>query len=75
MKIYTTEKQCALFNANYHTVGEMLICSADALLRTKDGDGYDQEHRDYLEPIRNKTLVMERTSKCGAGWWEVIKTI
>lgn len=75
MKIYTDVEQCGLFGAQYFGEGEMLICSADALLRSKGGDGYDKTHREYLESLGSKTLVMERTSNCGPGWWEVIKTL
>ena len=75
MQIYTDEQQCGLFGAQYFGEGEMLICSADALLRSKGGDGYDKTHREYLEPLVSKTLVMERTPNCGPGWWEVVKTL
>ncbi len=75
MMIYTTQEQCELFHSKYHGVGEMLICSADALLRTRNDGGYDKKHTDYLEPIRMKTLVMERTEDCGPGWWVVVKMV
>jgi hypothetical protein len=76
MKIYTDQPQCELFNAPYFGgEGEMLVCSADALLRSKGGDGYDKVHREYLEPLGSKTLILQRTEDCGPGWWEVIKTL
>jgi hypothetical protein len=75
MKVYTDAEQCGLFGAKYFEEGEILVCSADALLRSKGGDGYDKTHRDYLEPLGSKTLVLERTKGCASGWWEVIKTL
>ena len=75
MLIYTDEQQCGLFGAKYFGLNEMLVCSADALLRSKGGDGYDKEHREYLEPLGSQTLVLQRTEQCGPGWWEVIKTL
>ena len=75
MLIYTDVDQCGLFGAQYFGKGEVLVCSADALLKSKGGDGYDKEHREYLEPLGGITLVLERTAKCGPGWWEVLKTL
>ena len=75
MMIYTDVDQCGLFGAKYFGLNEMLVCSADALLSSKGGDGYDKTHREYLEPLGSKTLVLQRTEQCGPGWWEVIKTL
>lgn len=75
MLIYTDKQQCDLFGAKYFGVNERLICSADALLRSKGGDGYDKEHRQYLGSLGSQTLVLQRTEQCGPGWWEVIKTL
>lgn len=75
MKIYTDHDQCGLFGVQYHGEGELLVCSADALLRSKGGDGYDKAHREYLEPLGSQTLILQRTEKCGPGWWEVIKIV
>ena len=35
--VYTDVDQCGLFGAKYFGLNEMLVCSADALLRSKDG--------------------------------------
>lgn len=75
MQVYTDVEQCGLFGAHYFGVGEILVCSADALLNSKGGDGYDKEHKEFLEPFGSKTLVLQRTDKCGPGWWELIKTL
>lgn len=75
MRIYTDEQQCGLFGAQYFGVNEVLVCSADALLQSKSGDGYDTEHTNYLKAQGTKTLVMERTEDCGPGWWEVMKIL
>ena len=75
MLIYTDQDQCGLFGADYFGQGEMLVCSADALLNSKGGDGYDKQHREFLEPLGSITLVLQRTSECGPGWWKVIKTL
>lgn len=75
MRVYTDTHQCALFGAQYFGENEVLICSADALLNSKGGDGYDTEHREYLKSLGSKTLVMERTGDCPPGWWEVVKTL
>tara|TARA_Y100001970_G_scaffold158502_1_gene193827 strand:- start:452 stop:676 length:225 start_codon:yes stop_codon:yes gene_type:complete len=74
MQIYTDVEQCGLFGAQYFGIGEILVCSADALLKSKVG-GYDQEHTNYLKPLGSQTLVLERTENCGPGWWEHTKTL
>lgn len=75
MLIYTDKDQCELFSVLYYQPNEVLICSAEALLRSKKGDGYDEKHRKYLESFNTKTLVLERTEKCKPGEWEIIKTL
>ena len=74
MKIYTNVGQCGLFGAKYFGINEVLVCSADALLRSRN-DEYEPKQKEYLETQGEKTLVLERTTNCGPGWWEVIKTL
>jgi len=75
MLIYTDVDQCGLFGAKYFGLNEMLVCSADALLRSNVFVEYYKEHRDFLEPLGSQTLILQRTEKCAPGWWEVIKTL
>ena len=76
MLIYTDPEQCNLFGAKYSEPGEVLVCSAEALLKSKKGDSvYDRVHRDYLKSLGSKTIVLERTKDCGPGWWEVSKIV
>jgi hypothetical protein len=74
MKIYTDVEQCGLFGAKYFGVNEVLVCTASALLRSKNGD-YEPNQKEYLETQGEKTLVLERTTECDPGWWEIIKVI
>lgn len=75
MLIYTDTDQCGLFGAQYFGLNEMLVCSAEALLKSKGRNEYDKTHREYLQSQGSKTLVLQRTEQCGPAWWEVIKTL
>jgi hypothetical protein len=74
MKIYLDVEQCGLFGVHYFPQGEVLVASAEAILRSR-GFEYDKIHKDYLEPLSSQTLILEQTESCDPGWWEVIKTL
>jgi hypothetical protein len=52
-------------------IGPVLAVAADALLRSKGGDGYDEAHRAILEPLGGSTLTLARFQGQGPGWFTV----
>ena len=59
----------------YGPAGTELIIAASTLLRSKGGDGYDEEHRAILEPLGSKTLVLVRGETDGPGWFGIQKVV
>lgn len=56
--------------------GETLCIGADTLLKSKGGDGYDDYHRNYLQPLGGcTTLLLKKVSKKRPGWYVVVKGI
>lgn len=66
MRIYLDRDQCNTFGVAYFDAASTLI-AADAVLRSKD---YDQEHRDFLEPLGSSTLRVTRKEADPPGWYE-----
>ena len=70
-RVYTDRSQCNRFDVSYMADEELLVVSTTDLLRSRGPGGYDQEHRDFLEPLQGATLLLKRTPDLGPGWWRV----
>lgn len=72
--IYLDQKQCAWFEVPYFGDASTLI-AADAILRSRGVEGYDQYHKDILVPLGGRTLRLVRKEDgdeyTGPGWFEI----
>lgn len=69
--IYLDRTQCNDFapgkNA-YFGENVQIVVAADAVLRSKD---YDEEHKNILKPLGQKTLVLTSSPDHGPGWFNI----
>lgn len=70
MQIYIDREQCEKFQAKYFAEDTITV-SAEALLNSKGGDGYDQEHRDVLEPFGAQQISASREQGDPPGWYNI----
>tara|TARA_Y100001963_G_C6434405_1_gene288533 strand:+ start:80 stop:304 length:225 start_codon:yes stop_codon:yes gene_type:complete len=68
-EVYLDRDQCTEFGLSYMGPDKTSI-RADVLLRSKVS-GYDQEHRDFLEPLGSRELLLHRHEDGRPGWFEV----
>ncbi len=67
--IYLDRYQSDEFDLPYFEPGEARLTGSD-ILNTKHS-GYDEYHRELLEPISNKSIDIERESGDPPGWWSI----
>lgn len=76
-RIYLDQSQCSKFSTNgadaYFDGGEVVV-AASTLLNSKPG-GYDRAHKDVLEPLGHKTVVLSREESDSPGWFGIKKVI
>jgi len=72
--IYLDMDQCARFRVDYFDKEATLAVAADAVLRTKP-QGYDEKHRDLLEPLGGATLSLEACPSEGPGWFTITEVL
>lgn len=70
-RIYLDRDQCEFLGASYTSRVEDLVCSAEAILRSK-AQGYDSYHVDLLTPMGGATIVAKPT---GHGWFEITRVV
>ena len=68
-EIYLNDRQCDFLSVDYAGTTEDLICSAEALLRTKD---YDARHMAILLDIGPRTI---RAKPKGYGWFTITEVL
>lgn len=73
-ELYLDQSQCNKFNAPYFDAGDLVI-AADALRKSKGGDGYDAKMSAYLKEADEDTLVLVRAEEDGPGWFKVTRVI
>ena len=71
--IYLDQKQCKHFDVPYFGDATDVI-AAEAILKSKGGDGYDQFHKDILVPLSKRGCILRITRKgalMGPGWFTI----
>jgi len=69
-QIYLDPWQCDKLGTSYHNKGLRFVVSAEAVLKSRAEGGYDEEHRQLLEPLGSRTLV---TVGVGYGWFQIVE--
>lgn len=72
--VYLDYAQCNKFNVAYYDNSKLAI-AADALLKSKGGDGYDAKAKKALKAHEQDTLVLERVEDDMPGWFKITKVI
>jgi len=68
-EIYFDREQCRDFGISYFEKGEISL-PADVILRSKV-NGYDLQHRNFLESIGKGIVYLRKKSDNGPGWYTV----
>ena len=71
-QIYLDRLQCEYFGLPYFPECEEVRLDVKELLNSKI-QGYDQEHTEFLQPLKKIWLVKICDRQRGPGWYEVVK--
>lgn len=72
-EVYVDRNQAARFEMPYYDdIGKVSYVAASTLLRSKGGDGYDQETTAILRPLGGSTLALKHK---GYGWHEIVRVV
>jgi hypothetical protein len=66
--VYLDRGQCDYFDVGYFDEEASTAIAASTLLGSKD---YDAEHKAILSPLGSSTVVLNRTSEHGPGWFAI----
>jgi len=77
-RIYLDRSQCDRFSIQgadaYFDEGKVLV-AASTLLKSKGGDGYDEDHKSALEPLGSKTVILTREESDAPGWFSIERVV
>ena len=68
--VYLDRDQCSSFGAEYFLKCNFYI-SADVLLGSKNGDGYDKDHQEILKPLGINYVYLTREKGYRPGWYKI----
>jgi len=68
--VYLDRDQCESFGAEYFSKCNFYI-SADVLLGSKNGDGYDKNHQEILKPLGIDYVYLTRENGAKPGWFKI----
>ena len=71
-QIYLDRDQCSQFEIGYFEKDAVSL-RADTILASKFS-GYDNEHTNFLQEFRSRTLMLSRFRDDSPGWYRVINT-
>mgnify|MGYP001250351941 CR=1 FL=1 len=69
-EVYLDRDQCRGFGVEYFSKSNFYL-TADVLLNSKDGDGYDTTHHNLLQPLGIDYIVLSRQHGEKPGWFKI----
>ena len=69
-EVYVDRDQCQSFGVEYFSTSSFYM-TADVLLDSKGGDGYDTNHQHLLKPLGTDYIVLSRQHGEKPGWFKI----
>ena len=69
-EVYLDRNQCRDFGVEYFSKSSFYL-TADVLLNSKGGDGYDTTHHKLLQPLGIDYIVLSRQHGEKPGWFKI----